>query len=342
MGLETEPDKGEDKPKQFNKCDEAHGTLCFSISPDLLFHIESLDTPNKIWTKIETLFGTQDSMTGHMLENELISLSPGNFNTIQDFFTKLKSLRLQLKQCGIEKKDEQLILSILSKLTLEYSVFVSTLYTTKGALGTQFTMPSLDDFAVNITQEQDKLIQMGTLMSSKSHALATNQGTKEQKGQSSNNNSKDDKKNNSEEKKNQISISSIATIHTPSSKGDKPKKEKVKCAYGKRPGHDEHKFLKKEIDHLTYIIEKNNISVPESIKQSSNERSNKEKENNKGKEKGKTLVAVASSPSTRVFDLGPLHHMALSKEEIASLEPCTMPSILMGDDTPSTLTLKSL
>ena len=48
-------------------------------------------------------------------------------------------------------------------------------------------MPSLDDFAVNLTQEQDKLIQMGTLKSSKSHALAANQGTKEQKGQSSNN-----------------------------------------------------------------------------------------------------------------------------------------------------------
>ena len=117
MGLETEPAKDEDKPKWFNKCDEAYGTVCLSVSPDLLFHIESLDTPNEVWTKLETLFGTQDSMRGHMLENELISLSPGNFNTIQDFFTKLKSLRLQLKQCGIEKNDEQLILSILSKLS---------------------------------------------------------------------------------------------------------------------------------------------------------------------------------------------------------------------------------
>ena len=91
--------------------------------------------------------------TRFMLENELISLSLGNFNTIQDFFTKLKSLRLQLKQCEIEKQDEQLILSILSKLSSEYSMFVSAFYATKGALGTQFTMPSLDDFAVNLTQE---------------------------------------------------------------------------------------------------------------------------------------------------------------------------------------------
>ena len=72
-------------------------------------------------------------------------------------------------------------------------MFTSTFYATKDALGTQFIMPSLDDFVVNLTQEQDKLIQMGTLKSSKSHALATNQGTKEKKGQSSNNNSNDKK-----------------------------------------------------------------------------------------------------------------------------------------------------
>ena len=82
MGLEIEPDKDEDKSKWFNKCDEAYGTLCLSVSPDFLFHIESLDTPNQIWLRLESLFGTQDSMRGHMLENELISLSLGNFNTI--------------------------------------------------------------------------------------------------------------------------------------------------------------------------------------------------------------------------------------------------------------------
>ena len=82
IGLETEPNKDEDKPKWFNKCDEAYGTLCLFVSLDLLFHIECLDTQNEIWTKLEILFGTQDSMRGHMLENELITLSPRNFNTI--------------------------------------------------------------------------------------------------------------------------------------------------------------------------------------------------------------------------------------------------------------------
>ena len=46
------------------------------------------------------------------------------------------------------------------------------------------------------------------------------------------------------------------------------------------------------------------------------------------------LVEVASSPSTWVLDSGASHHMASSKEELTSLEPCIMPSILMGDDIP--------
>ena len=175
---------------------------------------------------------------------------------------------------------------------------------------------------------------MNTLKSFKSHALASNQGTKEQKWQISNNNSKDKKQKNSKEKKDQILVASKAIIDNPSSKGDNPKKENVQCAYCKRLSHDEHKCLKKQIDHLTNILEKNNINVPESIKQSSNEGSNKAKENNKGKGNGKALVVVASSPSTWVLDSGASHHMASSKEELASLELCTMPSILMGDDTP--------
>jgi hypothetical protein len=89
------------------------------------------------------------------LENELISLSLSNFDTIQDFFTKFKSLFLQLKLCGIDKmeKEEQLILSIMSKLGLEYSVFVSTFHATKSAFKASWKMPSLDDFVASLTQE---------------------------------------------------------------------------------------------------------------------------------------------------------------------------------------------
>ena len=84
-----------------------------------------------MWINIESLFVNIDDITCHQLENELITLNPTHFEIIQDFFTKFKSRVLQLKQCGIEKKEDNIIMSILSKLGPEYSVFVSAFHSGK-------------------------------------------------------------------------------------------------------------------------------------------------------------------------------------------------------------------
>ena len=63
-------------------------------------------------------------MRFHQLENELISLNPSNFETLNGFFIKFKNLMYQLKQCKVDKEDDQLILAILSELSANYSVFV--------------------------------------------------------------------------------------------------------------------------------------------------------------------------------------------------------------------------
>ena len=70
-------------------------------------------------------------MRGHQIENELISLSPNSFESLKLYFSKFKAFVLQLKQCGIEKKDEKLVLAILSKLGPDYSMFLLTFYATK-------------------------------------------------------------------------------------------------------------------------------------------------------------------------------------------------------------------
>ena len=101
---------------------------------------------------METLFGKQDELQAYSLENELIGLNPSDFNYLQDYFTKFKSLIVQLKECGVDKKDEQLILSILSKLGPDYSIFVSSFHASK-LTTSKWKMPSLDDFIEAITQE---------------------------------------------------------------------------------------------------------------------------------------------------------------------------------------------
>jgi hypothetical protein len=57
MNTDTEPTSAIEKSKYLNRMDEALGTICNIISPDLLFHISSCKTPNEDWTILEGLFG---------------------------------------------------------------------------------------------------------------------------------------------------------------------------------------------------------------------------------------------------------------------------------------------
>ena len=99
-----------------------------------------------------------------------MSPQPSNFETLNDFFTKFKHIVLLLKQCKVEKADDQLILTILSKLGADYSVFVSTFYV--GNLITPgWKMPTLNAFIESMTSEHDKLVQMGIIRSSRDQAL---------------------------------------------------------------------------------------------------------------------------------------------------------------------------
>ena len=61
-----------------------------SISKDPHFHVTRFKNPKEIWDKLADLFNKKDDMRIYQLENELISLHPGNFKTLNDFFTKFK------------------------------------------------------------------------------------------------------------------------------------------------------------------------------------------------------------------------------------------------------------
>ena len=103
MGTELELTSVVEKIKYFNKLDEAIGLICLSISMDLLFHVSGDASPDVVWKTLEGLFGQQDELRAHQLENEIISLSPTHFSNIQEFFTKFKSLLTELQACGVTK-----------------------------------------------------------------------------------------------------------------------------------------------------------------------------------------------------------------------------------------------
>ena len=97
MDTEYDPGSAIEKSRFLNKKDEAFGFLCLSISWDLLFHLAGLKNPKEIWDKLGSLYGKHDDLRVYQLENELMSLHPSNFETLNDFFTKFKHTVLLLK-----------------------------------------------------------------------------------------------------------------------------------------------------------------------------------------------------------------------------------------------------
>ena len=108
MGRENEPQQYVEKNKFSNQL-HVHSYLPGSFVPCWLRN------PNEYWENIESLFGKQDDIRGHTLANELIGLQTNSFESIQQFFTKYKSLLLQCKQCGLERKYEQLVFASTEK-----------------------------------------------------------------------------------------------------------------------------------------------------------------------------------------------------------------------------------
>ena len=84
-------------------------------------------------------------MRVHQLENELISLNPSNFESLNEFFTKFKNLIYQFNQCKVVKDEYQLILSILTKLNADYLVFVSNFQLVR-ITTPNWKIPTLDAF----------------------------------------------------------------------------------------------------------------------------------------------------------------------------------------------------
>ena len=113
METKDEPNAKAENIKWHNRRDEAYSILCLGISRDLIFHLDGLISPNEVWEKIQNLFRKIYEMMGHKLENDLISLCPENFESLQVYFSKFKALVLQLKKCGIENKYEKIFLAIV-------------------------------------------------------------------------------------------------------------------------------------------------------------------------------------------------------------------------------------
>ena len=98
IGLETKPSNDDKVAKWENKQDQARGLIGMSISQDFQFHILDIDTPHEALDKLNTVFGIQNQIKAHQLENELLTLDPNNFSSIEDFLSKFKTLKSSFRK----------------------------------------------------------------------------------------------------------------------------------------------------------------------------------------------------------------------------------------------------
>ena len=140
---------------------------------------------------------------------------------------------------GYRGNDKNLVLSFLRNLGLEFSIFVSNFHYGRVCIS-NWKMSSLDAFAESLIQEQEKLIQMGVLQTSKNQELLA--------GDSSNAQARGKQKGN--ETKNTDSKPKENKNYSDGASSSKKKKkfEKTQCSYYMRGFHKESHCMNKTIN----------------------------------------------------------------------------------------------
>ena len=100
-----------------------------------------------------------------------------------------------------------------------------------------------------------------------------------------------------------------------------------KCAYCNKENQTESSCMKKQIDMLTQLLEKNGISLPESSKKREGGSSSDDRE------RVHALVVGTSSSPSFIIDCRASRHMVSNKEALSSLDMSKGPPIVLGDDS---------
>ena len=186
-------------------------------------------------------------------------------------------------------------MAILSKVGPDYLVFFLTFHATN-LIAQAWKMPKLAKFMESFTQEQDKLVMMGIIKPSKDQALVAGDSRFDSK-------SKKKSKNPPEQKRDKNKSQEEPQGSKKNFQKKKNKGEMSKCAYCSKGYHHESYCMKKQIDMLTQLQEKNNISLPDCSKKREGGSNSEEKE------RVHALVSSTSSSPSFIIDSRDSRHM---------------------------------
>ena len=144
------------------------------------------------------------------------------------------------------------ITTILNKLGPEYSVYVS-MFHSKWESFLDWKLPSLDSFFESLIKEQDKLIRIGVIQTSKDQDLLVIDSSKAQeKGKSK---KREPKEADSKPKQNQQAFEGAS--------GSKKRKfGKRLCPYCENGFHLEDRCMRKKLDEMSSLLKHHNIVPP--------------------------------------------------------------------------------
>ena len=182
-------------------------------------------------------------------------------------------------------------------------------------------MPSLAEFMESLTQEQDKLVMMGTIKPSKYQSLVGGDSKVDSKGKK-----KANSKNPPDQKKYKPKSHEESSRSKNNSQKKKGKGEMRKYNNCGMVFHLEISCMKKQIDTLNQILEKHNISLPNGAKK-------KEGASNfEDNERFDALVASTVRSSSFIIESEDSRHMVSTWEAFSSLDALNGPKIVLGDD----------
>jgi hypothetical protein len=266
------------------------------------------------------VFGKLNIIQAQQLENQALTLNPSDFSCIGYYLSNFKTLIILCYECEIKMEEECCIYLTLSKLSSAYSVFVSTFYAMREALGTAYKKPTLDSFCHVLIREEDKLVQLGVIITpgtSNKFLFA------QQKDKPKYPKKKHSRYNNKQHKG--PKPSQIASAPN-GDKGEKYKNKKTgrHCNFCDKDGHDESKCFKK-MAALEVAMKKHNINVYSTSSSSSH---------------GNALYAFGFSFNTTstsssdewLFYSGASYHMDKNKDTFSFLNECNTKKIFVGDD----------
>ena len=233
----------EDWEKRENK---AKVLLKMSVKDNVIAHIRDCKTSAEIWTKIKSLYETQNANRLSTLKSKLFSMRMDERESATAFFARIKDVKDGLGAIGVAVADEDLVAITMNGMRDDFQTFIT-------GVSEREKTPTFDDLTAILQQEEERRQNLN--LNPQSDDLALVAKRRLSKGKQSQ----------------QKSVQKGGTTHkNHCHKGMLANHSEKKCCYCGKKGHIQSECYKKQADdakrrqanakHRGYFVEEEDFS----------------------------------------------------------------------------------